>query len=65
MQSKGEGPFKHDDFVQEYGKPEIIITNNAMEEPEGLWKKALRKYLLRQRTTEPYSSWQPHWKLES
>ena len=56
MQSKGEAPFKLDDFVQEYGKPEIVITNNAMEETKGLWKKVLRKYLLRQCTTEPYSS---------
>ena len=58
MQSKSEAAYKLELFVQEYGLPKMLLTDNAMEETRGEWEKVVTKLLIPQRTTEPHSGWQ-------
>jgi hypothetical protein len=38
--------------------PEMIVTDGAMEETGGQWKKEMQHYRIKQRFAEPYSQWQ-------
>ena len=58
MQSKSEAAYKLELFVQEYGLPKMLLTDNAMEETRGMWERVVTKLLIPQRTTEPHSGWQ-------
>ncbi len=64
MRNKSEAPYKLDLFCKSYGLPQTLITDNALEETKGEWEKVVKEYLLKQRTTEPYSGWQNRAELE-
>jgi Reverse transcriptase (RNA-dependent DNA polymerase) len=38
--------------------PKAVITDNAMEETGGNWKKEMQHYRIHQKFSEPYSQWQ-------
>jgi hypothetical protein len=64
MQSKSDAPFKLDAFCKTYGLPQVLITDNALEETRGEWEKVCKQYLLTQRTVEPHSGWQNRAEIE-
>ena len=58
LKSKSEAFVALNEFCHNIGLPNPIITDNAGEETDGEWERVRKKYLLTQRTTEPYSPWQ-------
>jgi len=58
MASKSEAGDKLNDFVQEIGIPEVLVTDNSGEQSGADWEKTRKFYLINQRFTEPYSPWQ-------
>jgi hypothetical protein len=40
------------------GIPTVVITDNAMEQTGGNWKKEMQHYRIVQKWTEPYTQWQ-------
>lgn len=61
---KADAHIKLDAFCKSYGLPQTLITDNAYEETLGNWEAVVKSYLLKQRTTEPYSGWQNRAELE-
>jgi Reverse transcriptase (RNA-dependent DNA polymerase) len=45
-------------MCREYGIPRLLVSDNAKEETLGNWGRIIKQNLIKQRTTEPYSSWQ-------
>ena len=58
MKSKADAFVSLNSYCTKYGIPNPIITNNAGEELGSDWVGVLKKFLMDQRTTEPYSPWQ-------
>ena len=38
--------------------PTVVITDGAMEETGGAWKKEMNHFRIKQKWSEPYSQWQ-------
>jgi Reverse transcriptase (RNA-dependent DNA polymerase) len=58
MKSKGDAYEILDWFCREYGVPQLLVSDNAKEETLGAWGRVVKHFLIQQRVTEPYSSWQ-------
>ena len=58
MNSKADAYDKLDLYCLSTGIPNVLITDNAGEEASGMWNSVQKKFLIQQRTTEPYSPWQ-------
>jgi hypothetical protein len=61
MKSKAEANDGLLDFINNYGIPEWLIVDGAMEQGGGrntAWRGSLKTYHIKQTFTEPYSPWQ-------
>ena len=58
MKQKSEAGLKLNQWVIDYGLPDILVLDNAQEEIYGDWGKVVKKYHLNQKWTEPGSPWQ-------
>lgn len=58
LKAKSEAHHALDMFIHDVGVPSEILTDNAKELSEGLWKKLCSKHYVKQRFTEPHSPWQ-------
>ena len=45
-------------FIHEVGVPKNLLTDRAQEEMRGEWGQIVKKYRIRQKTTEAHSPWQ-------
>ena len=43
------------EFVEQYGIPRLMVTDNAFEERTGEWGKLCNSHVIEQRTTEPHT----------
>ena len=55
MRKKSEAPAALHQWIQKYGIPGTIITDNAKEETLGEWKRMCRQILIEQASTEPHT----------
>jgi hypothetical protein len=64
MQSKSNAYKALDDYASTVGIPNPIITDNDGEEYGSDWQRVIKKYLIKQKRTEPHSPWQNKAELE-
>ena len=54
---KGDAYLGLDQFIQEVGIPQVLITDEAKEETLGTWLSTCKKYRIKMEQTLPYSQW--------
>jgi len=58
MRSKSEAHHTLMRFIHDVGVPKDLLTDQAPEEMRGEWGQIVKKYRIRQKTTEAHSPWQ-------
>ena len=58
MKTKSKAGTKLGEFVNDWGIPKFLRTDQAKEEWDGEWGRVRKHFLIPQRTTEPHSPWQ-------
>jgi hypothetical protein len=54
MKSENEGPEALEDFIRNTGAPPVLRNDNAKMQTGNCWHEVLRKYCIKEETTEPY-----------
>ena len=54
---KGDSSLGLDQFIQEVGIPQVLITDEVKEETLGVWLSTCWKYQIKMEQTLPYSQW--------